>query len=67
VAEERGDVTSLKGVLTGEFVGVGPAGFKLNEGQWLGWFAGGLSYELFALEQRRGQSKPMKGESKWES
>jgi len=29
VAEERGDVTSLDGVLTGEFVGMGPAGFML--------------------------------------
>jgi hypothetical protein len=40
VAEERGDATSPEGVPTGTFVGVGPAGFKLNEEQWLGWFAG---------------------------
>ena len=51
VAEERGDATSLEGVLTGEFVGVGPAGFMLNKEQWLGRFAGGLSYESFALKQ----------------
>jgi hypothetical protein len=51
VAEERGDATSLEGVLIGEFVGVGPAGFMLNTEQWLGRFAGGLSYESFALEQ----------------
>jgi len=30
VAEERGAATSLEGVLTGEFVGVGPAGFMLH-------------------------------------
>jgi hypothetical protein len=51
VAEERGDVTSLEGVLTGEFGGVGPANFKLNKEQWLGRFARGLSYESFALKQ----------------
>jgi hypothetical protein len=51
VAEERGDVTSLEGVLTGECVGMGPANFKLNKEQWLGRFAGGLSYESFALKR----------------
>jgi ketosteroid isomerase-like protein len=50
-AEQRGDVGLLDGALTDEFVGVGPLGFMLNKQQWLGRFAGGLSYESFALEE----------------
>ncbi|HKH39750.1 MAG TPA: nuclear transport factor 2 family protein [Rubrobacter sp.] len=50
-AEQRGDVGFLEGALTDEFVGVGPLGFMLNKQQWLGRFAGGLSYESFALEE----------------
>jgi Domain of unknown function (DUF4440) len=33
-----------------DFVGVGPLGFMLTKQQWLGRFAGGLSYDSFALE-----------------
>jgi ketosteroid isomerase-like protein len=50
VAEQRGDAAFLEGTLTDDFVGVGPLGFMLNKQQWLGRFAGGLSYESFALE-----------------
>jgi ketosteroid isomerase-like protein len=49
-AEQRGDAAFLEGALTDDFVGVGPLGFMLNKEQWLGRFAGGLSYESFALE-----------------
>ena len=50
-AEERGDAEFLGRALTDDFVGVGPAGFMLTKEQWLGRFAGGLSYESFALEE----------------
>src|SRR5215211_6395776 len=48
-AEQRGDTAFLEGALTDGFVGVGPLGFMLDKQQWLGRFAGGLSYESFAL------------------
>ena len=50
-AERRGDAAFLRGALTEDFVGVGPAGFMLTKEQWLGRFAGGLSYESFAVEE----------------
>ena len=50
-AEQRGDAAFLEGALTDDFVGVGPLGFMLNKQQWLGRFAGGLSYESFALDE----------------
>lgn len=50
-AEHRGDTAFLEDVLTDEFVGVGPLGFMLTREQWLGRFAGGLSYDSFALEE----------------
>ena len=50
-AEQRGDAAFLEGALTEDFVGVGPLGFMLNKEQWLGRFAGGLSYESFALDE----------------
>jgi ketosteroid isomerase-like protein len=50
-AEQRGDAAFLEGALTEDFVGVGPLGFMLNKEQWRGRFAGGLSYESFALEE----------------
>ena len=50
-AEQRGDAAYLEGALTDDFVGVGPLGFLLNKQQWLGRFAGGLSYESFALDE----------------
>ncbi len=50
-AEERGDAEFLGRALTDDFVGVGPARFMLTKEQRLGRFAGGLSYESFALEE----------------
>lgn len=50
-AEQRGDAAFLGGALTDDFVGVGPLGFVLNKEQWVGRFAGGLSYESFALDE----------------
>jgi len=50
-AEQRGDAAFLEGALTDDFVGVGPLGFMLNKGQWLGRYAGGLAYESFALDE----------------
>jgi hypothetical protein len=41
----------LEGALTDDFVGVGPLGFLLNKQQWLGRFAGGLSYESLAFDE----------------
>jgi ketosteroid isomerase-like protein len=50
-AEQHGDTAFLEGALTDDFVGVGPLGFMLTKEQWLGRFAGGLSYESFALDE----------------
>src|SRR5215203_978467 len=50
-AEHRSDAAFLERALTDDFVGVGPLGFLLNKQQWLGRFAGGLSYESFALDE----------------
>ena len=50
-AEQRGDAAFLEGALTDDFVGVGPRGFMLNKEQWLGRFAGGLSYESLTLDE----------------
>ena len=50
-AELRSDAAFLEGALTDDFVGVGPLGFMLTKDQWLGRFAGGLSYESFALDE----------------
>ena len=50
-AEQRGDAAFLEEALVGDFVGVGPLGFMLTKEQWLGRFAGGLSYESFAFEE----------------
>ncbi|HVD44531.1 MAG TPA: nuclear transport factor 2 family protein [Rubrobacter sp.] len=52
-AEERGDAAFLEGALADDFVGVGPAGFMLTKEQWLGRFAGGLSYDSFVLDEAR--------------
>jgi ketosteroid isomerase-like protein len=49
--EQRGDAAFLEGALTDDFVGVGPLGFMLNKQQWVGRYAGGLSYESVALEE----------------
>jgi len=50
-AEQRGDDAFLEEALADDFVGVEPAGFMLTKEQWLGRFAGGLSYESFSLEE----------------
>jgi Domain of unknown function (DUF4440) len=50
-AKLRGDTALLGSAMTEDFVGVGPLGFMLTKDQWLGRFAGGLSYESFALEE----------------
>ena len=50
-AELRGDAAFLEDVLTDDFVGVGPLGFMLTKEQWMGRFAGGLSYESFAIDE----------------
>ena len=41
-AEVDSDVTTLDGLLAGEFCGVGPFGFVLDKAAWLHRFAGGL-------------------------
>lgn len=50
-AELAADTDFLRATLADDFVGVGPLGFMLNKQQWLGRFAGGLSYESFALAE----------------
>ncbi|QYJ15569.1 hypothetical protein Rxycam_01393 [Rubrobacter xylanophilus DSM 9941] len=50
-AEQRGDAAFLRDTLTDDFVGVGPLGFVLTKEQWLGRFAGGLTYDSFAVEE----------------
>lgn len=49
-AEQREDAAFLQESLTDDFVGIGPLGFMLSKEQWLGRYAGGLSYESFAIE-----------------
>jgi ketosteroid isomerase-like protein len=50
-AEQRGDTGRLASLLTDDFLGVGPLGFVLPKQAWLARFAGGLSYDHFALEE----------------
>jgi ketosteroid isomerase-like protein len=50
-AERREDVAFLREALTDDFIGIGPLGFMLTKDQWLGRYAGGLSYDSFALEE----------------
>src|SRR5215207_9259742 len=50
-AELAGDTDFLRATLADDFVGVGPLGFMLTKEQWVGRFAGGLSYESFALNE----------------
>jgi ketosteroid isomerase-like protein len=50
-AERREDVAFLSEALTDDFIGIGPLGFMLTKDQWLGRYAGGLSYDSFALDE----------------
>jgi len=50
-AERREDVAFLREALTDDFIGIGPLGFMLTKDQWLGRYAGGLSYDSFALDE----------------
>jgi len=66
--EQRGDARFREGALTDDFVGVGPLGFMLNKEQWLGRFAGGLSYESFTLDEMETRfygEASLKGLSRW--
>ena len=50
-AAERGnDAEALDGLLTDDFVGVGPLGFVLGRDQWLGRFGNGLENRSFVVE-----------------
>jgi ketosteroid isomerase-like protein len=50
-AEKQGDTSFLEGVLTDDFIGIGPLGFLLTKGEWLDRHtAGDLKYESLALE-----------------
>jgi ketosteroid isomerase-like protein len=49
-AEQGNDAEALDGLLTDDFVGVGPLGFVLGRDQWLGRFGNGLENRSFAVE-----------------
>ncbi len=48
-AELAGDSDALSGLLHPDFLGVGPFGFLLDRGQWIGRFAAGLRYTAFSF------------------
>lgn len=50
-AERNGDSETTSWLLTEDFVGVGPLGFRLPKAAWVGRFAGGLRYERLELEE----------------
>jgi ketosteroid isomerase-like protein len=51
-AERAGDATALDGLLTDDFVGVGPFGFMLPKPAWLARHqTGDLKYETFELDE----------------
>jgi ketosteroid isomerase-like protein len=49
-AEQRNDAEALDGLLSDDFVGVGPLGFVLGRDQWLGRFGNGLENRSFVVE-----------------
>jgi hypothetical protein len=50
-AEQLEEVAFLSEGLTDDLIGIGPFGFMLTKGQWLGRYEGGLSYDSFALDE----------------
>lgn len=53
-AERTADVDALDGLLTDDFVGVGPLGFTLPKPAWLGRHQSGeLTYQSFDLDERQ--------------
>jgi ketosteroid isomerase-like protein len=50
-AERAGDATTLEGLLTDDFVGIGPVGFVLDMDAWLVRFDQGLQYEQLDLDE----------------
>lgn len=55
-AEQRGDAGALEGLLTGDFLGVGPLGFVLDRVQWLDRYRlGHLSHRALAWEPQSQQ------------
>jgi ketosteroid isomerase-like protein len=53
-AERTGDAAALDGLLTDDFVGVGPLGFTLPKAAWLARHQPGeLTYETFDLDEKQ--------------
>jgi ketosteroid isomerase-like protein len=51
-AEVQADTDMLEGVLTGDFIGIGPLGFMLTKEEWLQRHTGGdLKYQALNLEE----------------
>ncbi len=56
-AEQRGDTTLLKRLLTDDFLGVGPLGFTLSKEDWLARpRSGDLKYDTFQLTDVQSRS-----------
>ena len=50
-SERTGDAERLDGLLTDDFVGIGPVGFVLPKDAWLARFAQGLRYDRLELDE----------------
>ena len=50
-AEGSADTARLDGLLTEDFLGVGPLGFVLPKQAWLARFGAGLSYDRFNVDE----------------